>query len=126
VNNTYQWSSSGTAPDGDLFTDFLARLNNDAATGTAAVGGGPTTVCLAGHCAWRIPNIVELKTILNCSFSACIDPVFGPADPLLHWSSTTDSIFATEAWDVFFNGGFVRPDLKTVPVGHVRAVRAGR
>src|SRR5439155_128123 len=27
VDNTYTWSSSGTAADGTAFTDFLSRLN---------------------------------------------------------------------------------------------------
>ena len=126
MNNEYKWSSSETAPDGDLFTDFLARLNTDTATGPTAVGGGPTTVCLASHCAWRVPNIVELKTILDCRFSPCIDPVFGPTDPFLYWSSTTDSVASAYVWDVFFGIGYVRYDPKIVPIGHVRAVRAGR
>ncbi len=41
LNNVYRWSSSGSAPDGDLFTTFLAGLN------------GPG---FAGHHDWRIPT----------------------------------------------------------------------
>jgi len=41
LNNVYQWSSSGTAADGDLFTTFLAGLNSAG---------------FAGHHDWRIPT----------------------------------------------------------------------
>ena len=69
VNNRYQWSNTGTAPDGKAYTDFLARLNGDptvvAATGAEARGdpADDPTVCLAHHCDWRLPVITELSTI---------------------------------------------------------------
>ena len=44
VGNTYQWSGSGGAADGSLFTTFLATLNTDP--------------CLRGHCDWRIPTLL--------------------------------------------------------------------
>ena len=69
VNNRYKWSSTGTAPDGNAYTDFLARLNGDptvVAATSAEARGDPAddpTVCLAHRCDWRLPVITELSTI---------------------------------------------------------------
>jgi hypothetical protein len=73
VNNSYSWSSSGTAADGTLFTNFLATLNGGDYTSPAAgqdVSNGPTA-CFANHCDWRIPTIAELNTIIETSAPGC-------------------------------------------------------
>ena len=127
VNNTYQWSSSGTAADGALFTDFLARLNTKLSTSS---DGGSTVadVCFAGHCDWRIPNIAELRTILlaSCSSGPCIDAIFGPTAASFYWSSTTPAKFSDFAFFVYFVDGFVGFDDKTDFFDFARAVRGGR
>ncbi len=64
VNNRYQWSSTPSNPDGNVFTDFLAKLN-DPFFG-AALTSTDVTGCFAGHCDWRIPTVAELPTI-DCS-----------------------------------------------------------
>jgi len=122
VNNGYQWSSSGSAADGALFTDFLARIN--AALSTSSDGTTVADVCFAGHCDWRVPNIAELQTILNCSFSPCIDPIFGPTAADFYWSSTSFASGPSFAWFVSFSGGFVVANGKDLSL-RVRAVRGG-
>jgi len=73
VNNGYRWSISGGPPDGTVFTDFLAKLNDTA-------GGG--TRCFAGYCDWRLPNEEgkntpggpqELETLLAYTQGGCGD-----------------------------------------------------
>jgi hypothetical protein len=118
VNNSYTWSSTGTAPDGTAFTDFLARLN-----GTLA-GTSPSEQ-LGGYRDWRLPASAELQTILDCSFgSPCIDPVFGPTVGF-YWSSTSAAGDPSNAWAVGFNSGNVGGVNKRLD-GRVRAVRGGR
>jgi len=60
----YRWTNlfQGTAPDGDLFTVFLATLNAEA---------------FAGHSDWRLPTDDELSSLIDLDQSAPpIDPVF--------------------------------------------------
>ena len=125
VNNRYVWSATGSAADGPLFTDFLAKMNcSVSADGTC--GAGPYTD-------WRVPTLAELRTIVtpNCVVPPCINPIFGPTQRD-YWSSTTsanptsDSPVENNAWDVDFFNGTQGDDWKSQAVGnHVRAVRRG-
>jgi hypothetical protein len=120
-NNGYSWSATGTEPDGEVFTDFLDRLNGKptvvAATGAEARGDpaeDPTT-CFAHQCDWRLPTIAEQATLVTgvrvgpngtkiCFDTLtstespqldCADPAFGAfhegGRAALGWSSTTHS-----------------------------------
>ncbi len=64
VTNTYAWSgaSYGTTNgrDGTLFTVFLAKLNSE---GTINY----SSICFANKCDWRIPTVIELKSIFFLS-----------------------------------------------------------
>jgi hypothetical protein len=133
VNNSYSWSSSGTAADGTLFTNFLATLNGGDYTSPSAgqdVSNGPSA-CFANHCDWRIPTIAELNTIIETSapgcgsVSACIDPAFGPTQASFYWSSSSLAGSPFGAWGVFFSGGNVGNYSKTFD-NYARAVRSGR
>jgi len=133
VNDTYIWSSSGTAPDGTAFTSFLATLNGGATgVGNCTSGDGSTqTGGFNNHCDWRLPTIAELQTILDTSqgqcgagSGACIDPTFGPTGASRYWSSTTSASNPFNAWFVSFFGGFASSDIKTDNF-FVRAVRGG-
>jgi hypothetical protein len=108
VNNTYTWCAKGDTgcpspsnlADGTVFTVFLATLNNGANQKDSASGGdSPIIGCFANHCDWRLPSIVELKSIFDRDRAAgcatgktlglpCIDPAFGPTQPDYYWSAT--------------------------------------
>jgi hypothetical protein len=128
ADNTYQWSSTGTAMDGGAFTDFLVELN--AGTG------------FAGHTDWRLPTSggccgsptgqpAELESIVDTSAagcgtgSPCINATFGPTVASLYWSSSTDAISPYGAWVVNFSNGGVGSGVSKTDGRFVRAVRGG-
>jgi hypothetical protein len=87
--------------------------------------GAMVTAGYAGWCDWRIPQIDELLTIVDCSFgNPCIDEaVFGATNATsFYWSSSIVDNFPGSAWSVYFGGGFA-----DVEDGNfqVRAVRGG-
>ena len=83
---------------------------------------------LAGHTDWRLPNVLELQSIVNYGrFDLAIDPVFGAVSSgdvsSWYWSSSTRvGGPGQEAWGVHFNGGGVTSGYKTHG-DYVRAVR---
>jgi hypothetical protein len=137
VNNKYQWSSTGTAPDGNAYTDFLASLN---------------AASFAGHADWRLPIISGLQSILvgpgvesvanadpasggnatgqatTCDGNPCIDPDFaavgGPTASSNYWSASTGATNPFVAWGALFSVGNLFIGNKA-NVMFVRAVRAG-
>jgi hypothetical protein len=114
----YEWSDSGTAPDGPLFTDPLATMQcTSSDTGTCG---------LAGHYDWRLPNISELQTIVDCSKTNCLDPIFGPAASDTYWSATTKASAPTEVWCVNFANGNAGTASKRLETHRFRLVRGGR
>ena len=150
VNNRYKWSSTGstgTEPDGNAYTDFLARLNGDptvVAATSAEARGDPAddpNVCLAHRCDWRLLVITELTTILvgsgaaagqspTCLSAPCIDPGFaavgGPTASSFYWSASTNATNPRIAWNENFNSGDVSfNNASKTNDFFVRAVRAG-
>jgi hypothetical protein len=118
MDDLYSWSAGGegfAAADGTAFTSFLATLNNDG--------------CFVGQCDWRLPTIYELQTILldgyPCATSPCIDQtIFGPTAADYYWSATALATDPTDAWNVFFDPGYVGYS-HTGSSYYVRAVRGG-
>jgi hypothetical protein len=129
ADNYYTWSSSGTDPDGTVFTDFLAELNDCVDNGTVPPTG--VTGGFADHCDWRLPTIMELLTIVDLSApgcgsgSPCIDATaLGPTVASAYWASTTFANSPDGAWVVFFGSGNDGGGSKNGTVD-VRAVRGG-
>jgi hypothetical protein len=131
VDDTYMWSSSGTAPDGDAFTSFLATLNNCTDDPVHPIQTTGVIGAFAGHCDWRLPTIVELWGLLlsPCPGGAtpCIDPIFGPTQTFFgYWSSTSADGVPSTAWDVTFSTGYIGNDPKTFAGGGRVRGGAGR
>jgi hypothetical protein len=132
VANVYKWSNTGSTPDGNAFTDFLAKLNDSSQPATwssssASSIGTQTSGCFADHCDWRLPNIVELQTIRDCGFgNPCIDPLFGPtAGSVGYWSASSVAAGPVAAWFIFFDPGSPIGNVTKTFRIFVRAVRAG-
>ena len=75
---------------------------------------------------WRIPNIAELRTIVDCTKPNCLDPIFGATQASYYWSSTTVAFNPGLAWSVVFITDFVSADDKNGFANFARAVRGGR
>jgi uncharacterized protein DUF1566 len=79
---------------------------------------------------WRIPNILELQTIVDTSrpgcrtgAAACIDPIFEPTAPFDYWSATLLTPGGGTALFVNFQAGVVG-FTSTTDARFIRAVRS--
>ena len=80
---------------------------------------------LEGYDDWRLPNINELKTIVNYSVvNPAIASIFVNTTSEYYWSSTTKSSYKAYAWSVDFYDGTVLTRAKSF-LYNVRCVRGG-
>jgi hypothetical protein len=124
VNNRYEWSNVLPDPNGNAFTDFLTKLN-DPFFGSAAAAT-EVTGCFAGRCDWRLPSVVEIQTILDCSFGdPCSDPLFGSTASPFYWSASSRATNPGPVWVANFTDGSVSSTSFKTNDFFVRAVRTG-
>lgn len=114
VNATYTWTQA------QIFVNSLNGSSTDSVVLENA---------FAGFGDWRLPTILELRTIADttvpgCSGgSPCIDPIFGPTIAFGYWSVTSATLLPTSASIVVFSVGVASTFDKTNSIS-VRAVRS--
>ncbi len=85
-------------------------------------GGG-----YASHTDWRLPNLKELKSIveLSCDSPAINETIFNSTPSAEYWSSSPIADLSNYAWGVLFYNGQDYGDERDDDV-HVRLVRSGQ
>ena len=124
--------SADLSRDGDIVTDSATGLQwQDDAVGDTmewreAISHCEDDVSLGGHDDWRLPNINELKTIIDRSrTSPAIVSAFEHTSSSVYWSSTTLENRHDNAWGVGFYGSYVGRGTKDNDL-YVRCVRDGQ
>lgn len=120
--------------NGDIVTDHTTTLEwQDDATGSTMNWQSAITYCeglnLNGT-GWRLPNINEVKTIIDDSkisppIPAIVD-AFTQTVSAYYWSSTTSDNNTSKAWNVDFTLGEIHNHPKTNNSRYVRCVRDGQ
>jgi len=121
---------------GDIVTDSktgLAWQDNNDTNGTQRTWQEAIDYCealdLGGHSDWRLPNVNELKTIIDRTKTqpAIVDgfEYVGSSNYGRYWSSSTFKGDEGNAWIVGFNNGFLDGYPKDFS-RYVRCVRDGQ
>ena len=79
---------------------------------------------VGGTVGWRLPSVVELKSVLDPTLSGPFVPasVFTGVQPFVYWSASTTAASPTSAWGVMFNDGDVNTFGKSLTL-HAWCVR---
>jgi glycine cleavage system regulatory protein len=127
INTRYAgFDADGTAGDGAVTwqhaLDFVAGINT-----------GTYTNCGSVYSDWRLPDIKELRSLMNYEKASTTDWLSTqgfinfPTSWFGYWSSTTYAANTGSAWMVFPDGSTMYYDKNTTwPVIHVWPVRAGQ
>ena len=126
----------------ELTRDTTTGIVSDSATGlmwqdnmvgTTANWQGAIDRCeeliLGPHSDWRLPNVNELKSIVDRSkVNPAIKDGFINTSSSYYWSSTTNEPYKDYAWNVYFGNGRVDSYYKDDKgySTYVRCVRAGQ
>jgi len=117
--------------DGDIVTDSISKLQwQDNAIGSKmewqeAIDYCENTLNLGGYNDWRLPNINELKSIVDRGrYNPAIVNGFENTSSDYYWSSTSTKDGSYYAWIVRFGDGYVGYSSKNLN-NYVRCVRAG-
>jgi len=79
---------------------------------------------LGNHSDWRLPDIQELRSLVDYNrYDPVTDPFFSSV-PFRYWSATTVASNTEEAWGILFKDGSDVWSNKSVPC-YVRCVRSG-
>ncbi|QAR32124.1 DUF1566 domain-containing protein [Geovibrio thiophilus] len=116
--------------DNETVTDSVTLLmwQDDAEAGSLTYGWSAALIyCealeLGGYADWRMPNIKELKSIVDYERGdQSIDPAFEHTANTYYWSSTTFALDSQGAWFINFYDGNDRNYVKT-HIYNIRCVR---
>jgi hypothetical protein len=123
-------ASAEFTKSGNIVTDSVTSLQwQDDAIGSDTTWQGTIDRCealsLGGYTDWRLPNLNELKSIVDRTKSTpAIVSGFTNTSSSSYWSSTTGVGYSNDAWGVYFNDGDVGSNAK-FNSDYVRCVRAG-
>ena len=115
---------------GDIVKDNVSKLEwQDDAVGSSMTWESAIGYCesltLGGYSDWRLPNVNELKSIVDRSkLSLAIVQGFENTSSNYYWSSTTFEDYRKYVWIVYFSSGNVYYNLKGENF-YVRCVRDG-
>jgi len=122
---------AGLIKNEDIVTDDVTKLEwQDDGAALSGTWKESIEICenstLGGYDDWRVPNLNELKTIVErLKIYPAISTVFENSDNEKYWSSTTYDGDKFSAWGVnFYNGATIFENKKTSL--RLRCVRAGK
>jgi len=123
-------ASAEFTKSGNIVTDSVTSLQwQDDAIDSNTTWQGAIDRCealsLGGYTDWRLPNVNELKSIVDRTKSTpAIVSGFTNTSSSSYWSSTTSVDDSYDAWYVHFSNGYVGSNVKDYGY-YVRCVRAG-